>query len=237
MEKLNKSQIKVLLSVLKKKNYTIYTKPYQLNIVGRRTNSTKPNSFDDWIYIFYKDEDGNWEGYKAPITTDAGTYWLKNPSLSKGTALLKAGQYKDTYKIDKHRSSYYALTQRLKPVVVIRDYNRDSILDFNNGREDKGMFGINIHKASTIGTQKYVDKSSAGCQVFENTEDFEDFMDMAYKHKDLYGNVFTYTLIDERAYNRSRLKRRLVIGTSISVLLIGLGIGSFYLYKKYIKNK
>lgn len=236
MEKLNKSQIKILLSVLKKKNYTIYTKPYELNIIGRRTNNTKPNSFDDWIYIFFKDEDGDWEGYQAKITTDAGTYWLKNPSLSKGTALLKEGQYKDTYTIDKHRASYNALTQRLKPVNVIRDYNRDSVLDFNNGREEKGMFGINIHKASTIGTQKYVDKASAGCQVFENSEDFEKFMDMAYRHKDLYGNKFTYTLIDQRAYNRNRLKRRFIIGTSISIGVVGVALGTYFLYKKYIKK-
>lgn len=235
MEKLNKNQINILLSVLKKKDYTIYTKPYQLNIVGRRTDNTKPNRFDDWIYIFYKNEDDKWEGYKAPITTDAGTYWLNNPIQSTGTALLKEGQYKDAYNISKHRQSYYALTQRLKPVVVYRDYNRDAILDFNNGREETGMFGINIHKASTQGTQKYIDKSSAGCQVFENTEDFEDFMDMAYRHKDLHGNVFTYTLIDERAYNRRRLRKRVFIGLSVSVLLIGIGIGSFYIYKKYKK--
>lgn len=233
MEKLNKNQINILLSVLKKKDYTIYTKPYQLNIVGRRTDNTKPNSFDDWIYIFYKNQDDKWEGYKAPITTDAGTYWLNNPIQSKGTALLKEGQYKDTYKISKHRSTYNALTQRLKPVVVYRDYNRDAILDFNNGREETGMFGINIHKASKQGTQKYIDKSSAGCQVFENTEDFEDFMDMAYRHKDLHGNVFTYTLIDERAYNRRRLRKRVFVGLSVSLLLVGIGVGSFYIYKKY----
>jgi hypothetical protein len=231
MEKLTRRQIKTLLSVLKSKNYVIYDKPYQLNIVGRRTNNTKPNSFDDWMYVFFKNNDGDWEGYKAKITTDAGTYWLLNPSQSKGTALLKEGQYVDTYKIDKHRAKYYALTQRLKPVVVIRDYNRDSVLDFNNGNEDKGMFGINIHKASSKGTQKFIDKYSAGCQVFENADDFDDFMDMAYKHKDLYGNVFTYTLIDQRAYQRGRLKR-IVVGSSIGLGILALSIGIYVVIKK-----
>jgi hypothetical protein len=54
MEKLKRSEITLLVSTLKSKGYVVYTKPYELNIVGRRTNNTKPNSFDDFIYIFYK---------------------------------------------------------------------------------------------------------------------------------------------------------------------------------------
>ena len=203
---LKKSEIRTLLGVLKSKGYRIYSKPYQLNIVGRRTDTTKANSFDDWIYIFYTNSDDDWEGYKAPATTDAGTYWLEKPMQSQGTALLKGGQYVDTYQIDKHRDKYYAVTQRLKPVVVIRDYDRNNVLDFNNGREETGMFGINIHKANASGTTKTIDKYSAGCQVFANADDFNEFMEMAYKQKELYGNKFTYTLIDERTYNKRRRK-------------------------------
>ena len=99
---LKQSEIRTLLGVLKSKGYRIYSKPYELNIVGRRTDNTKANSFDDYIYIFYKNNDDDWEGYKAKATTDAGTYWLEKPMQSKGTALLKGGQYVDTYKIDLH---------------------------------------------------------------------------------------------------------------------------------------
>jgi hypothetical protein len=219
MEKLHKSEIKILLNTLKSKGYVIYDKPYQLNIVGRRTDNTKPNSFDDYIYIFYKNGDDDWEGWKANATTDAGTYWLQNPLQSKGTALLKAGQYVDTYTIDRHNGKYFALTERLKPVVVIRDYNRNNVLDFNNGKEESGMFGINIHRADSTGTRKTIDKYSAGCQVFASADDFNKFMEMAYKQKDLYGNKFTYTLIDERTYNRRR-RRRILIYTGIGLVVI-----------------
>ena len=51
---LKQSEIRTLLGVLKSKGYRIYSKPYELNIVGRRTDNTKANSFDDYIYIFYK---------------------------------------------------------------------------------------------------------------------------------------------------------------------------------------
>lgn len=231
MEKLKKGEIRVLLRTLKSKGYIIYDKPYQLNIIGRRTDNTRPNSFDDFIYIIYKNDNGDWEGWKAPATTDAGTYWLENPMQSKGTALLKAGQYVDTYKIDRHNGKYFAVTQRLKPVIVIRDYNRNNVLDFNNGREESGMFGINIHRADSTGTRKTVDKYSAGCQVFANADDFNKFMEMAYKQKDLYGNQFTYTLIDERTYNRRR--RRIILGYSlIGAVLITGGILAYKFIKK-----
>jgi hypothetical protein len=231
MEKLKKSEIRILIRTLKSKGYVVYEKPYQLNIVGRRTDTTKPNSFDDWIYIFYKNNDNDWEGWKAKATTDAGTYWLLNPLQSTGTALLKAGQYVDAYAIGKHLGKYDALTQKLKPVVVVRDYNRNNILDFNNGKEESGYFGINLHHADSSGTTTIINKYSAGCQVFSNIDDFNKFMDMAYKHKDLYGNIFTYTLIDERSYNRRRRRRFLVWG----VMTLAV-VGGIILLKKYAKN-
>jgi hypothetical protein len=231
MEKLKKSEIRILIRTLKSKGYIVYDRPYELNIVGRRSDITKPNSFDDWIYIFYQNNDGDWEGWKAKATTDAGTYWLLNPMQSKGTALLKAGQYVDTYKVDRHNGRYFAVTQRLKPVVVIRDYNRNNVLDFNNGKEESGMFGINIHRADSTGTTKTIDKYSAGCQVFENADDFNQFMEMAYKQKDLYGNKFTYTLIDERSYNRRR-RRRILIWSAVGIGLVAGAIVVRKLIKK-----
>ena len=231
MEKLKNWELKTMLKTLKLKGYKIAERPYELNIIGRRTDNTRPNSFDDFIYLIYKNGDDDWEGYKAPATTDAGTFWLENPMQSKGTALLKAGQYIDTYKIDRHNGKYFAVTQRLAPVIVIRDYNRDNILDFNNGKEESGMFGINIHRADMKGTRKTVDQYSAGCQVFANADDFNKFMEMAYKQKDLYGNKFTYTLIDERTYKRR--KRRRIIFASIGV--VGL-VGAVVLITKLVKN-
>lgn len=228
---LKQKEIKILLGVFKSKGYRVYSKPFELNILGRRTDTTKANSFDDFIYVFYKNKDDDWEGFKSKATTDAGTYWLQNPTQSKGTALLKAGQYVDTYQIDRHNETYFAVTQRLKPVVVIRDYDRNNILDFNNGKEETGMFGINIHRASVSGTTKFIDKYSAGCQVFANGDDFNKFMEMAYKHKDLYGNKFTYTLIDERTYNR-RKRKKIVIVSLIGALLVA----SIILISKLIKK-
>ena len=50
--------IQSLVASLNNLNYEVYTRPYELNIVGIRTNNTTPNSFDDKLIVFYKDDKG-----------------------------------------------------------------------------------------------------------------------------------------------------------------------------------
>jgi len=111
-------------------------------------------------------------------------------------------------------------------VTVIRDYDRNAVLDFNNGREETGIFGINIHKAGK--DSKDVDQWSAGCQVFQKSDDFESFMSLVRKQREKYGDKFTYTLIDERAYNRA-LKRygAYLLGGVLVVGALWVGIRTF----------
>jgi len=218
--------IQKIKQLAKDKGYIIYDEPYRLNIWGFRANTEKPNSFDDELHVFTnvaKTGKPNWAYLVFKITTDPGTYWLKNPMNPKGTAILKAGQYKDVYRIDKHRGKYYALCQRNGKVTVVRDYDRDAVLDFYNGREQTGMFGINIHRARKTGETYKIDRYSAGCQVFKNANDFNFFMKMCEVHRKLYGNKFTYTLVDKRMEFRSKLKK-----ITISSVLIGLLLGGYY---------
>ncbi len=208
-----------IVNTLRVKSYETYSRPYELNIVGIRSDSTLPNRFDDEIHVFFKNNRGQWVHYLFPATTDPGTYWLKNPMTPQGTAILKQGQYKGAYQVGLHRGKYYALVQR-KPVTVVRDYDRDAVLDFWNGTPDTGMFGINIHRASFNGTTKTVDVYSAGCQVFANINDFNLFMQLCERHKELYGNSFTYTLVDKRAIAREQKR---VVAVSLAGLGVGLG--------------
>lgn len=209
-----------LKAILKERDYEIYVKPYQLNIVGLRSKHTVANRFDDQIHVFYKTAAGYWNYHVFAATTDPGTFWLNNPSYERGTAILAQGQYRDAYSIGLHRGLYKALRQ-MKSVTVIRDYDRDALLDFNNGIEETGIFGINIHRAESSGATRYINRYSAGCQVFQNAEDFRQFMDLCERHKSLYGNVFTYTLIDFRAVRRITWKR--IIAASTAALAIALG--------------
>jgi hypothetical protein len=213
--------LRKMIAILKSKGYDIYTKPYELNIVGLRSKSTTPNRFDDEIHVFYKVNAFKWKYHVFKATTDPGTFWLKQPMQAQGTAILDAGQYKNSYQLGLHRGQYLALVQR-KPVLIIRDYNRDAVLDFNNGEKTKGIYGINIHRANRQGTTLSVNKNSAGCQVFEKAEEFLFFLSLCQKHKSLYGNSFTYTLIDFRAVKRQN-RRYLVYGFSALSLLAFTG--------------
>jgi hypothetical protein len=210
-----------LQAILKHKDYVIYSRPYELNIVGIRGDSVIPNHFDDEIHVFYKTNPHNWHYHVYKVTTDPGTFWLKNPEQPQGTAILAQGQYKDAYTMGLHQGKYKALVQH-KPVTVIRDYDRDATLDFLNGTESTGLFGINIHRANSSGTTKYVDKYSAGCQVFENSSSFNEFISLCEHHLKLYGNVFTYTLIDFRAVKRETYRRIALTTGAIGVFGIGM---------------
>jgi hypothetical protein len=218
-------------AVLKFKNYQVFTRPYELNIIGLRSKSTLPNRFDDELHVFYKTSPLHWEYHSFKITTDPGTFWLKNPMQAQGTAILAEGQNINAYSIGLHRGHYNALVQR-KPITIIRDYNRDAVLDFYNGKKTKGYYGINIHRANRVGKTKHIDKNSAGCQVFENASDFEVFMKLCEKHKSLYGNQFTYSLIDFRTRHRQGLRRT----TYFAGGLMGLGIAGYMFYRYQTKN-
>ncbi len=208
--------------ILRSKGYELYTKPNQLNIVGIRSTSTIPNRFDDEIHVFYKVAPLKWHYHVYKVTTDPGTFWLRNPMQPQGTAILAQGQYKGAYRIGLHQGKYKALVQ-VKPIIVIRDYDRDAKLDFRNGTKSKGLFGINIHRANLNGITKQVDKYSAGCQVFANINEFKEFLSLCEKHLALYGNSFTYTLIDFRAVKRLSFKR-----WAIGTVTVALGLTALW---------
>jgi hypothetical protein len=74
---------------------------------------------------------------------------------------------------------------------VFRDANKD--MTYDEKKISEGVFGINIHKAGADST--YVENWSEGCTVFKKSADFDVFMDIIRKAKDIHGNSFTYTLI------------------------------------------
>lgn len=184
---------------LERKGYKVLDdgKSYHLNIVGVRDPSTEINKFDDRMVLVYRDESGREHALEYTITTDPGEYYTRTKLLNKaGAAILVPGQYVDAYKIDKHRGKYEALCQRGGKVRVWRDGNRDDRLD-RSGTTHEGWFGINIHRARARGRANEVNRYSAGCQVFQNAEDFAVVMGMARKSRDLRGNAFTYTLLEK----------------------------------------
>ena len=187
---------------LRSKGYKYFTsdKGFDVNIVGIRNSSTKDrvtNAFDDLVTISYKTPEGDWIYNEYGATTDPGTHWVENVLNKDGVAILKPGQYRGSHKIRLHQGKYEALGQQ-KPVKVYRDNNKDGKYDLLEENVHEGVFGINIHRATAKsgGTSTRVDKWSAGCQVIAKNSDFKEFMEICHKAKDVWGNSFTYTLIE-----------------------------------------
>ena len=183
------------------KNYAFFgltnKKPWNVNIIGVRSEVDILNKFDDALLVIYRDSRANWEVRSYSITTDPGKVWQEKPMNSKGCALLVPDQYQGAYKIDLHLGKYEALCQRNKNVRVYRDANLNHEHDRDAGTIDEGMFGINIHRSRSTGESELVNSWSAGCQVFKNATDFKDFMELMKRSEDRFGNSFTYTLITE----------------------------------------
>ena len=186
-------------TAVKSKGYVWFedtaNKGYDVNIVGIRNTATGQkvtNAFDDYLTISYK-ENGQWKCHVWPATTDPGKKGVMEHHNKDGVARLVEGQYRGSHIIRLHQGKYEALGQD-KPVKVYRDANRDMTYDENKITE--GVYGINIHKAGADST--YVENWSEGCQVFKKSADFEAFMKICRKSKDIHGNRFTYTLIETK---------------------------------------
>lgn len=172
---------------------------YDVNIVGVRncdTDRKVTNRYDDCITISYK-EDGEWKFHCWEATTDPGTYWMDHPMNKLGCAILVPGQYRGSHKIRLHRGKYEALGQK-KNVKVYRDGNLNDIYDHDEDSIREGLYGINIHRSNAYRATNIVNKYSAGCQVFSDPDDFDDFMDICRKARGIWGNSFTYTLLESK---------------------------------------
>ena len=180
---------------VKAKGYVWFegAKDYDVNIVGVRTSSTGQkvtNAFDDVITVSFK-INGVWQYKEWANTTDPGKKGVLEYHNTAGVARLVEGQYRGSHTIRLHQGKYEALGQA-KNVKVYRDANKD--LNYDETKIQEGVFGINIHKAGADST--YVENWSEGCQVFKKSADFEEFMKICRKARDIHGNSFTYTLIE-----------------------------------------
>jgi hypothetical protein len=79
------------------------------------------------------------------------------------------------------------------------------------------LTGMRLFRESVTIVSRSVIRYSAGCQVFQRSEDFTAFILLAKQHNQRYGNSLTYTLVDLRAVSRFTLKR---VVQNITILAI-----------------
>jgi len=188
--------------VMNQKGYAFFeqdTKNFNLNLIGIRTATNRPDHFDDLMCVLWKYQ-GVWNKLQFSMTTDPGLYYLQNPIAGTlGTAIVKEGQYRSLWQLGKHQGKYKALTQK-NPIKVIRDFDRDGNLDFTSGREEEGLFGINCHRANASRRKIKITIPIAGCQVFADPNDFNVFLSICEQGTSNWGNSFSYTLLHENDF-------------------------------------
>ncbi|ABC27297.1 conserved hypothetical protein [Hahella chejuensis KCTC 2396] len=170
------------------------TGDYNLNLVGVRAQDRHADTFNDLLCVAFQIQ-GQTHCFSFPATTDPGVYWREHLANPAGAAIVKPGQYPSVWALGKHQGKYEALVQRA-PITVYRDANRDAYLQTGD-KVETGLFGINCHRATDAGQSLRVDRWSAGCQVIADSADFDVLMALCRKAAGLYGNRFTYTLLDE----------------------------------------
>lgn len=118
---------------------------------------------------------------------------LRKMLNKRGTAVIAEGQYRNLWGFGKHHGDYEALTQ-VAPIRVHRDNNKDDRADLSEFI-DSGIFGINLHRANSKWTSKFIDLWSAGCVVVPNPDDFKIIMTLARTYP--AQKYFTFTLIND----------------------------------------
>ena len=189
-----------MLETFKNKGYNFNSSTYQMNIFGIRNSNSQANTFDDVVGLIFKDEKDIWQIKQYPATTDPGTYYREHPINANGTALIVPMQHKNCYKIGKHKD--YEAIQQIAKMRYFRDNNKNKILEFGykilGYKYYEEIGATNIHHSSYNGTSYSVDNWSAGCQVFQNIKQFNEFMELIKASINHYKfiNVFDYTLFE-----------------------------------------
>ena len=188
----------------------------KINTIGVRATVQGIDSWDDKIYLTYKDSAGKWHTKSYAATTVPGSEYMKKNAVQgeKAVAILKPGRWPvyvygthgtdpEFYGNDHWRKSargkrkmYETLTQRKGDVTVYRHdwkkaakgsklpqkFRENSANAVNDDGtpmpQDTGTFGINIHPPSVHGSggKSTIRWSSAGCQVFHKTADWQEAM-------------------------------------------------------------
>jgi hypothetical protein len=185
--------------VVQHKHYDWWEGPYNVFLYGIRSRSVAVDLWNDVLGICYIDHFGNKINLMHKGSTKPGLYWLKKKKGNiNGTAILPPGQYRSCWKIGNHKA-YTALVQKGNPFKVWRDNNEDGRFDYQ-GTLYTDVTGLNMHTESLERDIDRVGPYSAGCQVRAFDKEHFAMMSIIELSKNLYGDGFSYTLLEERDF-------------------------------------
>lgn len=165
---MKKPSIEKIHEVMRSNGMTVFSQPFSVTLGGIRTKDNIANTFNDWLFASYFDEQGKINAVIVPGTTDAGLTARLKPTNPKGTCIIKHGiQHRGVYMLqnpskfedDRGHKGKEAFRQ-IKPMKYWRDNDRDKILETGSLEETTLSF-TNGHDMGTLG--KEVNNWSEGC--------------------------------------------------------------------------
>lgn len=193
---------KKIREVYEEKKHVFFEKPWDINIIGIRSNSMLVDEFNDAIGFIIKDDFGHISTMFFQASTKPGRYWLKEKMANlNGTFTLAEGQYRRCWQMGDHKGKYVALDQT--PIASFkgwRDKDNDGQFDWS-GELYRDVKGLELHTTSLINEVKKVGAYSAGCQITQN--EAHHFIMMGYieeSMKRVGSKYVSYTLLNERDF-------------------------------------
>lgn len=189
--------------VMLKLGMKVFNGKYDITFGGIRNTNQVANSFDDKIFMMYRETKGGVlkiEQWTA--TTDCGLYYLKNTLNRNGAGILVHDrQYKGMYEWREKGHKGEPAFRQVRPASFVRDNNKDNLLDFKLMENPDNIFEdviyCNCHDTNESGIDStMVGRWSAACQVVNNSKSMDRMEELAkLQMKSGHGNYFSYALI------------------------------------------
>ncbi|NBV07328.1 MAG: hypothetical protein EBS06_08890, partial [Proteobacteria bacterium] len=174
-------KVEKIIWFLKSKNYKIFEKTMELNLVAFRNKknvkdeelSNVTNKFDESLAVFYKDDKNEWQLIEYSITTVPGLV-PQSKNLPSKVAILRSGQYYEVIRLGN-----YLGNENYKCLIFdsCEIHRNDKIDRYNfDSPSERGNFAITIHASSEISSSEYIFNYSEGAQVFKNKNQYDQFI-------------------------------------------------------------
>jgi len=201
-------KVEKIIWFLKSKNYKIFEKTMELNLVAFRNKknvkdeelSNVTNKFDESLAVFYKDDKNEWQLIEYSITTVPGLV-PQSKNLPSKVAILRSGQYYEVIRLGN-----YLGNENYKCLIFdsCEIHRNDKIDRYNfDSPSERGNFAITIHASSEISSSEYIFNYSEGAQVFKNKNQYDQFIKLCQRQIETSKKTtFTYTLCDKSEFDQ-----------------------------------
>ena len=203
-----------IIKIVKDGGGQVYEQEGYINFCGVRNNVTN-DTFNDELYIYWKDTDGKFKCVKTSgFTTKPGKKSVQSGTVANGVAIVKEGWHPDVWHHGVHgmgkKTAHNALRQDpgiTKPITITRDktqYGKSGnyVLNIFENTTESGYPYTNMHRSGDSQSNN-VNGWSAGCQVFKVKSEFDEMLGMSNYASSKGQKTFSYFLTNKTVFDNN----------------------------------